>query len=277
MLSGLFARRTLATCPRSFSTTSTVLSGHNKWSKIKDRKGANDAQKGVLYGAANRDIIVAARAGGSPDPTKNSQLASIIRKYKDAGVPNANIEKALAKANPAKGKAGNAVVYEALAFGSVGIVVECLTDNATRTIHNVKHALTKHGAHMTPVKFMFERKGFVQLSLDAKLANLEEVTEGLIEAALGADAEDFEQYMDEEHPDAILLKFTSPPEALAKVTEAVTSSGVPSLHLQKSELIYSPVENVEPDEEMELQVADLVQELEADEDTLRIWTSLDSR
>ncbi|KAJ3506138.1 hypothetical protein NMY22_g17351 [Coprinellus aureogranulatus] len=284
-----FSRRALTTCSRRFSTTSYVFAGHNKWSKIKERKGVNDAHKSVLYTKANKDIIVAARGeqilqrypktGGSPDPTKNIQLATVVRRYRDAGVPKENIERALDRANPEKGKGGGPVVYEALACGSVGLVIECLTDNPTRTIHNVRAILTKHGAHLTPVKFMFERKGLVQVTLDKNTADLEKVTESLIEAALGAEAEDFDQQPDDENPDLISLKFTSPPESVKQVSDAVMalSESIPSLRLQKSELIYSPTEVSEPNEEVESQVGDVVADLEEDEDTLRIWTSLDSR
>lgn len=235
-----------------------------------------------MYSAAVRDIIVAARTGGSPDPAKNAQLANTLRKYKEMGVPKDNIERALTRANPAKGKAGTMVVYEAMALGSVGVIVECLTDNATRTIGNVKHTLTKHSARMAPVLFMFERKGLVRVSLDSQLEGLEKVTEDLIEAAFDGEAEDFEQEVDEPDadgkPTTISLKFTCPPEALAKVSEAVMSRNVPTLSLQTAELVYRPVEGpAERNEETDAQIADLVEMLEADEDTLRVWTTLDSR
>lgn len=73
-----------------------------------------------------------------------------------------------------------------------------------------------------------------------------------------------------------LSQFTSAPEALSKVCEAVMSSNIPSLRLQTNELIYKPVEANESTEELESQVSDLVADLEADEDILRVWTSLDS-
>ncbi|TFK26438.1 YebC-like protein, partial [Coprinopsis marcescibilis] len=248
-----------------------------QWSKIKDRKGANDTQKSILYGTASRDIIVAARSGGSPDPNLNAQLAAVLKKYKDQGIPRENIDKALNKAGAGKEKAGESVTYEALAFGSVGIVVECLTDNATRTLHNIRHALTRNEARMTPVKFMFQRKGCVKVSLDKSLADHEKQVEDLIEAALAADAEDFDQRDDEENPKTLVLKFVCPPEALSVVTLALVSSSTPSLKLQSSELIYAPAEEAEePSEELGSKMAALVEELQADEDTLRVWTSLDS-
>ncbi|EAU88190.1 hypothetical protein CC1G_03862 [Coprinopsis cinerea okayama7 len=259
-----------------FSTSATTRAGHNKWSKIKDKKGANDTQKSVLYGRAIRDIIVAAKTGGSPDPSQNAQLAAVLKNYKEQGVPKDNLEKALAKAGAGKEKGGGeSVTYEAMAFGSVGVVIECLTDNSTRTVHNIRHALSRHDARLAPVKFMFERKGCVKASLDKSLANHEKLAEDLIEAALLADAEDFDQEVDEEQ-NALLIKFISAPEALAKVTDAVSSFNPASIQLQSSELIYRPTEASEPSEELEAKVSGLIEELERDEDTLRVWTSVDS-
>jgi transcriptional/translational regulatory protein YebC/TACO1 len=146
---------------------------------------------------------------------------------------------------------------------------------------------------------MFERKGLVQVTLEKNTADLDRVTESLIEAALGAEAEDFDQQPDEENPDLLSVKvrvlrkrwlglfkptdimyqFTSCPEGVKQVSDAVMSMTdcIPTLRLQKSELIYSPVEPAELNEEVESQVGDVVADLEEDEDTLRIWTSLDSR
>ncbi|KAH6918939.1 transcriptional regulator TACO1-like protein [Coprinopsis sp. MPI-PUGE-AT-0042] len=263
---------------RSFSTTSAKWAGHSKWSKIKDKKGATDTQKSLLYGKAFRDIIVAAKTGGSADPGKNVHLATIVKKYKDGGVPRENIEKALAKASSKeKGGGGESVTYEAMAFGSVGIVVECLTDNTTRTIHNVRHALSRHDARLAPVKFMFERKGRVTAVFDKSVDEPEKMTEGLIETALLAEAEDFDYVDHEEQANASLFQFICQPESLSTVTEAVSSFNPAAVKLESSELIYRGTETIESSEEMDTKVSALVQELESDEDVLSVWTSLDSR
>ncbi|KAG8217442.1 transcriptional regulator-domain-containing protein [Butyriboletus roseoflavus] len=80
---------------RSFSMTPTCFSGHSKWSKIKHRKGLEDAKKSKVYGKAAREIVSAVKAGGSTSPEENSLLAAAIRRAKDTGVPKENIENAL--------------------------------------------------------------------------------------------------------------------------------------------------------------------------------------
>jgi len=108
---------------RSFFTQHPNQSGHNKWSKIKDKKGANDAQKSALYTRVNREIAIAVRTGGSVDPEKNIQLATTLKKAKEQGVPKDNIEKALANCVKSKDLTGERLVYEALAYKSVGLVM----------------------------------------------------------------------------------------------------------------------------------------------------------
>lgn len=137
---------------------------------------------------------------------------------------------------------------------------------------------------------MFQRKGYVKVSLERGEAK-EDRVERLIETALEAGAEDFEESSSEndnlvevEVRCSLLrgskhvlssLQFTCETTALAKLTAAVTEPDI-SHELLASELIYSPTEPSESSEEVESQLAELVEALEANEDTLRVWTSLDS-
>jgi len=82
---------------RSLSASTPAYSGHNKWSKIQQKKGANDQRRGQVYARASRDIMVAARHGGSADPDKNVTLFNVIKKARAEGVPKVNIESALQK------------------------------------------------------------------------------------------------------------------------------------------------------------------------------------
>ncbi|KIP04781.1 hypothetical protein PHLGIDRAFT_180046 [Phlebiopsis gigantea 11061_1 CR5-6] len=177
---------------RSLSTSSAVWSGHNKWSKIKHKKGANDLKKGELYGRASRDILLAIRQGGSADPEANSALAAVVRRARSQGVPKDNIETCIKKA-VAKGSSSNAqaVTYEAMK-DSVGIIIECLSDNASRTVLKMRETLGRQGAHFAPVAFLFHRKGSVRVAVEQG-DDLDERLETLINAALEAGAEDFEQ------------------------------------------------------------------------------------
>lgn len=263
----MFPRNLTRLCQRSFSTSFPASSGHSKWAKIKQRKGINDAQKSAIYGRASREIMVAVRNGGSSDPDKNLALSNTLKRARLEGVPKANIETALLKASGGKDKGNQLATYEAMAHGSVGVLIECLTDNGNRTLHNLRSILNKHNARYATVGFMFQRKGCVRVAVDAGQV------EALIDTALEADAEDFEEQNASE--ENVEIQFICPTQSLTKLTEAVMSSG----HVRElltSELIYAPTEASEStDEELESRVGEMVYELEENEDILRVWTTLD--
>ncbi|KAF9050755.1 DUF28-domain-containing protein [Hymenopellis radicata] len=258
---------------RLFSTSAVALAGHNKWSKIRDKKGANDASKSAAVSRARNAILIAVRTGGgSTDPEKNVALAVTLRRLKD--IPKDNIERALAFASKSKEKTGEHITYEVLAFGSVGVIVECLSNNPTRTIQTIREALNAHRrvlGHLTPVKFMFERKGVVKISLDTSMD--ESKKEALVEAALENGAMDFEDSTSDEGMTEI--EFYSEPPALSQLTKAVTLAA-PTCELLSSELVYSPLEKIEPSDELMSNVAQLIAALESKEDVSQVWTTLDS-
>ncbi|KDR73460.1 hypothetical protein GALMADRAFT_124566 [Galerina marginata CBS 339.88] len=260
---------------RSFFTQHPRQSGHNKWSKIKDKKGANDAQKSVLYTKVNREIAIAARTGGSVDPEKNVQLATVLKKAKEQGVPKDNIEKALANCVKSKDQTGERLVYEALAYKSVGLVIECVTDNTNRTIHNVREVLTSHSAHMTPVNFMFSRRGCMTVSLD----NPSQALDKLMAVAIENGAVDVDEVPKSEAPSEVNPSFWMfcEPHSLAALEDAIgkAQSKLKST-IQSAEMAYVPVDRSPPvDGDLRAKVKELVESLEATDDIVRVWTSLD--
>ncbi|ETW85524.1 hypothetical protein HETIRDRAFT_457373 [Heterobasidion irregulare TC 32-1] len=165
------------------------------------------------------------------------------------------------RASGGKDKGNQLATYEAMAHGSVGVLIECLTDNGNRTLHNLRSILNKHNARYATVGFMFQRKGCVRVAVDAGQV------EALIDAALEADAEDFEEQNVSE--ESVEIQFICPTQSLTKLTEAVMSSGRVR-ELLTSELIYVPTEASEStDEELESRVGEMVYELEENEDILR--------
>jgi len=258
----------------SFSTSAVNLSGHNKWSKIKQKKGVMDAQRSMIYGRAARDIVVAARTGGSADPERNAALAAVLKAAKAQGVPKANVENALKKASGGKDKGNQLATFEAVAHGTVGVMIECLTDNSNRTIHKLRQVLNTHNARFAPVGFLFVRKGLVRIALDKEpVDDLNRRIEQTFDAALTTPAEDFRVSSDSDDP--VEIDITCAPHDLAKVTAAVTTDCL-YRELLTSELVYVPREKAEePDEELEAKVASMVESLEENEDTLRVYTTLD--
>lgn len=175
------------------------MAGHSKWANIKRQKARVDAVKGKVFTKISREIIVAARAG-IPDPAGNFQLRTAIEKAKAAGIPNDNIERAIAKGAGKLGADGNTlevIRYEGYGPGGVAVVIEALTDNRNRTAADLRAALSKNGGNLGEtgcVSWMFEQKGVVLIA-----GAVDE--DQLLEASLEAGAESYELIPDEEDED----------------------------------------------------------------------------
>ncbi|MBW4620505.1 MAG: YebC/PmpR family DNA-binding transcriptional regulator [Cyanosarcina radialis HA8281-LM2] len=144
------------------------MAGHSKWANIKRQKARVDAVKGKAFTQISRAIIVAARSG-IPDPEGNFQLRTAIEKAKAAGIPNENIERAIAKgAGKLEGDSANleAIRYEGYGPGGVAVLIEALTDNRNRTAADLRVAFSKNGGNLGEtgcVSWMFEQKGVCRL------------------------------------------------------------------------------------------------------------------
>jgi transcriptional/translational regulatory protein YebC/TACO1 len=125
------------------------MAGHSKWAQIKRTKAVVDAKRGAVFTRLGREIMVAARAGS--DPAGNFQLRTAIEKAKAAGVPNANIDRAIAKGS-GQGQGGGEqfeeVRYEGYGPGGVAVLVEAFTDNRNRTAADLRLAFSKHGGKL---------------------------------------------------------------------------------------------------------------------------------
>jgi YebC/PmpR family DNA-binding regulatory protein len=141
------------------------VAGHSKWSSIKHRKGAVDAKRGALFTKLARAIQVAARDGGG-DPAGNAALANAVQKARDARMPKAGIERAIAKGTGADAATAaiERVAYEGYGPGGVAIMAEALTDNRNRTSAELRHIFTRNGGSMGEpgsVAWTFEKKGVI--------------------------------------------------------------------------------------------------------------------
>ncbi|TYB91477.1 MAG: YebC/PmpR family DNA-binding transcriptional regulator [Kosmotoga sp.] len=140
------------------------MSGHNKWANIKHRKQAQDAKRSKIFTKIIRELMVAAREGGT-DPETNNSLRVAIDKAKDANMPKDTMEKAIKKgAGELEGQSFVEVMYEAYAPGGVALLIRTLTDNKNRTAQEIRHLLSKHGGNLAEsgsVAWMFERKGIL--------------------------------------------------------------------------------------------------------------------
>lgn len=179
------------------------MAGHSKWANIKRQKARVDAVRGNIFTQLSRAIIVAAR-NGVPDVAGNFQLRTAVEKAKAAGIPNDNIERAIAKgAGTFEGDSANfeSIRYEGYGAGGVAILIEALTDNRNRTAADLRVAFSKNGGNLGEtgcVSWMFAHKSVVIIS-----GAVEE--EELLEASLEGGAESYELIEDEDAKSAEVL------------------------------------------------------------------------
>jgi YebC/PmpR family DNA-binding regulatory protein len=137
------------------------MSGHNKWSTIKRKKGAADAKRGKIFTKIIKEIIIAAKEGGG-DPETNARLRLAIQNAKGANMPKDNIERAIKKATGSEAESYIETSFEGYAPHGIAIFVECLTDNNNRTVASVRSVFNKYGGNLGTngsLSFLFERKG----------------------------------------------------------------------------------------------------------------------
>jgi transcriptional/translational regulatory protein YebC/TACO1 len=172
------------------------MAGHSKWANIKRQKARVDAVRGKTFTQLSRAIIVAAR-NGIPDPAGNFQLRTAIDKAKAAGIPNDNIDRAIAKGAGItdSGSQLEEIRYEGYGMGGVAVIVEALTDNRNRTAADLRAAFTKRGGNlgeMGCVGWMFDRLGEDNPGAEVftTVANLEQLSATLTAEGLAvSDAE----------------------------------------------------------------------------------------
>ncbi|MFH2098624.1 MAG: YebC/PmpR family DNA-binding transcriptional regulator, partial [Pseudomonadota bacterium] len=163
------------------------MSGHNKWSSIKHKKGAADARRGKIFSKLIKEITVAARMGGG-DQSANPRLRSAVLAGKAENMPKDNIERAIKKGTgELEGVNYEELLYEGYGPGGSAVLVEALTDNKNRAAAEVRHLFAKGGGNLGDagsVSWMFDKRGYMTVPRD-KISG-----EALMEAALEAGADD---------------------------------------------------------------------------------------
>ena len=170
------------------------MSGHNKWSTIKHKKGAADAKRGKVFTKLIKEISVAAKLGGG-DPGANPRLRTAVDKAKAENMPKDNIERAIKKGTgEMEGVNYEEIVYEGYGPGGVAVLVEVMTDNRNRTVSEVRSIFTKCNGNMGEagcVAWMFSKKGLI---LYDKTVDFEKLFEAAIEAGAEDVSEQDEQF-----------------------------------------------------------------------------------
>ena len=138
------------------------MAGHSKWANIKHRKAAADAKKGKIFTRLIKEITVAAKLGGG-DPGSNPRLRLALDKAREANMTKDSVTRAIERGTgQLEGASYEEIRYEGYGPGGAAVMVDCLTDNRTRTVAEVRHAFSKNGGNLGSdgsVAFMFKHCG----------------------------------------------------------------------------------------------------------------------
>ncbi|CAG0981629.1 putative transcriptional regulatory protein [Geobacteraceae bacterium] len=237
------------------------MSGHNKWSTIKHKKGAADAKRGKTFTKIIKEITVAAKLGGG-DPAGNPRLRAAVDKAKSENMPKDNIERAIKKGTgELEGVSYEEIVYEGYGPGGVAVLVECMTDNRNRTVSDVRSTFTKCNGNMGEtgcVSWMFDKKGLIVVSKDVDF-------EKLFEVALEAGAEDV---ADEEEQFEVLTD----PTTFIEVREVLEKAGFAH---ESAEVTMIPQTMVKLDGKNAENMLKLMDRLEDNDDVQNVYANFD--
>jgi len=225
------------------------MSGHSKWSSIKHQKGVADARRGQLFTKLTREIIVAAREGGS-NPEINFRLRLVVQRARDNNMPQDNIERAIKRGS---GELEGAVLVELVLEGygpsGTAILVQALTDNRNRTLQDVRNIFSRNGGNLGEsgcVAWLFDSKGLIRVETN----DLD--TEELALQAIDAGAEDV-------NIENANMEIYTKPEELEAVRRALEGKNI---SVASAELSTVPKTTIELEEKAALQTLKLLDKLE---------------
>jgi YebC/PmpR family DNA-binding regulatory protein len=162
------------------------MAGHSKWANIKHKKAAQDAKRGKIFTRLIKEITVSSRMGG-PDPNTNARLRLAVDKAYESNMPKENVERAIKRGSgELEGINYEEVRYEGYGIGGAAVMVDCMTDNKTRTVADVRHAFVKFGGNLGTdgsVAFLFNHCGQLVFAPGTS-------EDKVMEAALEAGADD---------------------------------------------------------------------------------------
>ncbi len=238
------------------------MSGHNKWSTIKHRKGAQDAKRGKVFTKVIKELTIAARMGGG-DPGGNPRLRRALDLAKAANMPSDNITRAIKKGTGEL----EGVTYEELMYEGVGpsgtlFLLEVVTDNRNRTAAEIRKVFDKHSGQLGSAgssAWAFEEKGLLRLPAAAA------TEEQLFEVAVGAGAEDLANDGEE-------WTITTSRDDLETVREAMVAAGLEPTAAELAHIPKTPKTVDGRDAEV---LVDLTEALEDHDDVQRVFSDFD--
>jgi YebC/PmpR family DNA-binding regulatory protein len=242
------------------------MAGHNKWSKIKHKKGAADAKRSKVWTKIIREITISARMGGE-DPGSNPRLRKAIDDARSANMPKDNISRAISKGTGGDGDNLEEVVYEGYGPNGVALIVECMTDNRNRTLSDVRTIIQKKGGNLGApgsVMFSFNKKGqftFEKAKNQGKIPS----EDALLEVGLEYGIEDVS-----EEADSFVV--TCAPEYYLGLKEAFEKA---NMVISTSELTMIPENYVRVSGDNATKLVSIIEGLEDLDDVQNVYTNLD--
>jgi YebC/PmpR family DNA-binding regulatory protein len=237
------------------------MAGHSKWKQIKRKKAVTDQKRGAVFTRIIREITIAAKQGGG-DPGGNPRLRTAIDAAKAENMPAENIERAIKKGTgELEGVVYEEVTYEGYGPGGAAILIQAITDNANRTVAEIRNVFTRRGGNLgatNSVAWMFDRKGQIEVAGDAD----EDTT---MEAALDAGAEDMVREGD-------VFVITTPPNQLHAVDQALRAKQLP---VRSAEIALLPKNTVKVEGGEAKQLLQLVEGLEEMDDVSKVFSNFD--
>ncbi len=236
------------------------MAGHSKWANIQHRKGRQDAKRGKVFTKLIKEITVAAKMGGG-DPGGNPRLRLAIEKAKAQSLPKDNMENAIKRGTgQLEGVNYEEIRYEGYGINGAAVMVDCLTDNKTRTVAEVRHAFTKHGGNLGTdgsVAFLFTHCGQMIFA-----PGTDETA--LMDAAIEAGADDVVSNADGS------IEVLTPPNDFAAVKEALEKSGFKP---EFGEVLMKPQNETEFTGEDAIKMQKLLDALEGLDDVQEVYTT----
>jgi len=236
------------------------MSGHSKWANIKHRKAAADSKKGKVFTRLIREITVAAKAGGG-DPDANPRLRLSLEKAREANMTKESVQNAIRRGTgQLDGASYEEVRYEAYGPGGAAVILNCLTDNRTRTVAEVRHAFTKNGGNLGSdgsVAYLFKHCGQFIFAPGAS-------EDMVMEASLDAGAEDLVKNDDGS------VELTCAPGDFVALKAALERAG---LKAEIAEITMKPVNETPLAGEEAARMRRLLDALEGLDDVQDVYTS----
>jgi len=224
-----------------------------------------------LFPKLGKVITMAAKEGGSPDPEMNAKLRTAILNAKAQNMPKDNIEAAIKRAFNKDAADIKEITYDVKAPYGVQMIVECATDNGTRTVANVKAILNRNHAEMLTsgsLNFMFTRKAVFIIDKTEDM-DVEELELDLIDYGLEEIEEDVEPQ--ENGEDKPILRIYGDYTAFGDLSKAFEERGIEP---KKSTLEYIANTPVELNEEQLEEIEALIEKLEEDDDVQNVYTNI---